>query len=70
MIWRRSKVIFLVTLKDRTGVRSGAYHVITNADDREAAKRKARTHLLGNSDEYTVTPLTKSDDLVIVDVTL
>lgn len=53
-------------------VEIGNAHVILNTSgpSREEAKRKAYTWLGGDSDRYTVTPLTEPEDRVHLDITV
>lgn len=49
-------------------VRKGHVVVITNATDRERAKRHAAKYLFDNPDEYEVTPLTNPSETVRLNV--
>jgi hypothetical protein len=52
-------------------VETGNMHVVVWCkQDREEAKRRARTHIGGNPDNYVVTPLTAPGDRVKLDITL
>ncbi len=51
-------------------VEMGNIHFICDARDREDAKRKAYQWIGGNSDDYTVSPLTEKGDRIHMAVTL
>jgi hypothetical protein len=51
-------------------VEYGNVHVITWADGREDAKRKAQVWLRLNPDLYTVTPLTEPGDRIHLSINL
>lgn len=64
--------LFLVTLRSEL-IRPIALpdqHVVVNALSREDAKNKAFQFLNYNADTYIVSPLTDSEDLVFVSITL
>lgn len=48
----------------------GNVHVLTNALNREGAKRNAERWMGGNPDTYVVTPLTAPGDRIKLDITL
>ena len=56
------KILFLIE--------RGNAHVVTYSFGREDAKRTAYNWLGGNSDHYTVTPLTEPNDRIHFDFTL
>lgn len=56
---------WLLERKGDDGVR---YMYFCNADGRETAKRLAQSFLLGNPDEYTVTPISDPGDTVSLQI--
>lgn len=49
-------------------VRRNQASVITNAHDRESAKKHAAKYLFHNPDEYEVTPITRAGETVRLNI--
>lgn len=57
-------ILWLVTRKETK------HHVVCSAMNREYAKSKSHQILLGNPDDYVVTPLTEEGDRVHLDISI